>query len=1416
MSAKLIFLLLLLGLLCPFTNLIAGDDICNATEVLINGGLTEFDNVGNTNSTVDPPPYGGYAGPDTWIEFIMPNVPMYLNLYGTTMLDPAIAIYEGPCDDPKLLYNVLDNNCDGSPSPALLIENLDPGETYYLRVWPENASQNGAFFLSISDFLPGAPNFEVFQDASIDGDCIILTQAQNTQQGCAWNQIAIDFNESFTHTMTANFGTKDGNGADGLCLVYQSAGPSFCGGSGEGIGALGMPNSAIFEFDTWRNGNLNDPVDDHTSFNINGNMNHNNSINGPVTLGNIEDGLDHTITFQWNPIGNAYSLFFDNVLVLSGSFDFITNCFAGDNLAYWGYTSATGGSNNLHVICPVEDFFPSTIDYFEVEICEGGFYNNFTEAGYYTELIPGPDGCFHQNNILITVNELSPPFMIDTVICEGQSVEVNNQDFSTPFVYLIETITPAGCDSTIILDLEVIELEVAIDQPPILTCEFSEFNIGPTVTTNVPDANIEYLWSQDGSTTDSITVSSPGQYTVFVSVELNGTICQTFETVTVFALNDPPDIEEVDDIFLECETSDSTFQLVNNADTTNAIYYWSLNGDVVSNQNSVDVFVPGEYVFTLLDTITGCLATDNVNVVASDMLPTVDIQTSNLDCDTLLSIPDITVSSDVVSYNWILDGNIVDSTADFTISQGGTYVLQVANANGCSSQTQFVVTQDTITPQFNIADETILCDSNSVTINTNLSVNYQYSLSGPEDLPINLDSLIISQPGEYIVIAENPINNCTYADTFLINTLGNSPTVSFISDTLDCNVTSFSLTPIADQSALSYEWSTNGSILSNDSLLQVDTPSEYCLISISETGCFSKDSITIFQDLTAPIVDLLSDTIDCTNPSTFITYENQPNYITTWSDEDGNNFDVDSLNVNQPAFYFVDVENINTGCHSYDTIEVFSNSILPDYTLMDGKIDCNAESLNLDFIINNAYDSLSWSGPMQFQSDQESPLINASGTYNIYVDLGGGCIIDTFIIIAEDFATPDILVAFDSITCNKTSADISLLGEVNSIIDLIDPNNSTISNITEYTTDIEGNYSAIVIGENGCVDTVMFEVLSYINVPEFDVEDQGPISCNSEVSGFTTTASTSEIFSWTGPNGFSQSNANITVTSGGEYTLIVQDQYGCTNSGSFIIEEFLDPPVIDLSGGSINCQDVEAEINVVGDGENDLIEWRTSGDYISDQQMINVTQGGIYYCIVTNEYGCEAIDSFEVLENTDSPLIIPVTETSLVFFPSDIDKDIIVNVNSTVDYSLSWMPEDAVSCSDCDFPTLIDLTIDSLIVIAENIYGCMDTLVFQIRSESLPKIMVTNIFTPNDDGNNDFFTLFANDEVEEILTMLIYDRWGEKVEEKNNFLPNDPSVGWNGKFKNSDVISGVYVYYFKVLTIKGEEIEVVGDVTVMR
>ncbi|HLO55287.1 MAG TPA: gliding motility-associated C-terminal domain-containing protein [Saprospiraceae bacterium] len=1234
-----IYLLLLLLTLSQIVR--AGDFPCSATIVnTSNNTFLTFDNSGNTDSGVTAPPYGGYNGPDFWFSFVMtPNLQLILN--GITMTDPAIAIYEGPCTNPKLLYNILDNNCDGSTGQAVIFDNLNVGQTYFMRVWPQNGTNNGTFSMFFSNIASPNPQFILSGSANQQEDCIQLTPPMNGQQGCAWYETPIDFTQPFTHTMTANFGNNNANGADGICLIYQTNGPTFCGGSGQGIGAKGMQNSAIFEFDTWQNPELNDPIQDHASFNINGNMNHNASIQGPISLGNIEDGNDHTITFSWDPSGNKYEVVFDGVIILSGFFDIINNCFGGNTSAWWGYTSATGAANNNHVICPeINAIEFGTQEYQEVEICEGDDFNGHTENGFYIDFIAMSNGCNHQINTLLTVHPLSDPTYVEATICNGDYYTIGGSDYALPGIYTINEKSSKGCDSLIILTLEVISGTISVTTSNALDCITGVTNLNASFL-SIPNSEIFYYWEGPSGSNGmpDWTVSEAGLYSVSVSVFLpnENLTCFFYNDIEVAIDTTTPTILPIQNVTLTCNDTANVYlnaiPIINN---NTYAYSWYNQGSYLGSGNSLLVTNPGEYILITTSNANGCSSIDTGFVYVSLDYTTIDIVPQKLNCLDTAFVMDPILNQPFSHVTWYKDSLLFSDTLNPTISEGGVYLIEVINNLGCKSTKQVVVEIDTIRPFTFLNDKTLECNVDTVSYILFPDSTLVNSWTNPLNQKFFGDTFVASMEGNHILEITNINNNCTSQDTFYISKKGKSPSIETKNDTLTCAKTSIDLIASSDQSNLNYAWSNRQNFISDISSPNVSLPGWYFIELINTNGCSASDSIYISENKVYPTIQLSADSLTCWNPVISINLLQTSADSFQWFGPNSFVSQVPSPLVSSSGNYYLTATNSKNGCTTFDSIEVYSNNSLPEFLILEDTLSCKKSTLPLPFNIASNYSSILWTGPSNFNSTLEQPNINLPGTYHLNITMTNGCVVDTFLEIRADFQLPAIDFDIEHINCFMPGK-IKIDNSSNTRYFIFNNQNQLLDSSGLFVTNTAGIYRIQSLGINGCISDSIIIITEDITPPSATLSGKD-IICQSDGSIIISeTSGKIKVFDDAG--NLIDTLPNIVISIPGQYLIEITGSNGCTTSIPYVVNRKDKIPDFTLikEYPELNCDHFSMVLSASG-AENSLIyEWSyQQNQYVGDS--INVTSAGIYSVTGIDNNGCTSIQSIQITVDTISPV----------------------------------------------------------------------------------------------------------------------------------------------------------------------------------
>lgn len=195
-----------------------------------------------------------------------------------------------------------------------------------------------------------------------------LTPAANGQVGTIWSDQKVSLNNSFEVEFELYFGTKDGNGADGITFSLQPK-SNTVGVPGGGLGINGITPSLITEMDTYRNGGYGDPSFDHVALSKN-TVDHTGSDNlvSPVQIvngvSNVEDGAWYNFKASWDASTQVFQVSVNGNSRLFYQGDIINTVFNGDPMVYWGFTASTGGANNLQKVRVINttllDLYPCT------------------------------------------------------------------------------------------------------------------------------------------------------------------------------------------------------------------------------------------------------------------------------------------------------------------------------------------------------------------------------------------------------------------------------------------------------------------------------------------------------------------------------------------------------------------------------------------------------------------------------------------------------------------------------------------------------------------------------------------------------------------------------------------------------------------------------------------------------------------------------------------------------------------------------------------------------------------------------------------------------------------------------------------------------------------------------------------------
>ena len=673
-----------------------------------------------------------------------------------------------------------------------------------------------------------------------------------------------------------------------------------------------------------------------------------------------------------------------------------------------------------------------------------------------------------------------------------------------------------------------------------------------------------------------------------------------------------------------------------------------------------------------------------------------------------------------------------------------TLILIIENTLGC------IVRWDTVI--FTIFDyvemisvtspNTMICSGQEIEIWVNTFNGIPPYTFDWENFPDNNDTITVS-PDTTTTFFVNMIDLCldTITDSILV-TVFPSPEIDIGDSAVICEGDTLTLN--AGGGYLSYLWQDG----STDSTFMVTVAGLYYVHVVGAGGCATDDSI--YVEAIILNFSLGADTTICIGDSiVFDPGGGYPSYL--WQDGSTNQ----TYTAWATGTYYVTIT--KEGCTKTDSIYLYVDDPNISMTLGNDTTICTGDYITLKPTVG-VYNSYLWS-----TGDTTSSIsVTQPGTYTLHVVSGCGVADDEITI--GNWPEPDPNLGDDMNLCFGESA---LLEPTTSFSTYMWQDNTTLP---FYTATQAGVYWVDVTDINGCEgsDTVYVDIAGIV-----DLGEDSLVLCEGETitldAGFGF-----DFYTWsTGEFGVQ----TIEVDSGGLYSVSVNYYFGCESEDEVLVTKY---PIAEAS--------ISGE-NAMCDGESVLLEapvgpfdylWYLDETQVSDETSITVTEGGKYMLVMSNICGADSDE--KTVELYPLPDVY-LGEDVVLFLGESITLDAgnyqsyIWNDDGSLNERYYTVAYDDISAEDSVWVEVFD-----------GFCKNTDQILIEIFEVDVP-----NVITPNGDGANDTFEPMKPLTGVNQHTMMVFNRWGEKVWESNDF-----GSGWNGQQNGKYVAEGTYFWVLEV------------------
>jgi gliding motility-associated-like protein len=911
-------------------------------------------------------------------------------------------------------------------------------------------------------------------------------------------------------------------------------------------------------------------------------------------------------------------------------------------------------------VCITVDVTPIPEGLITGSACIGDDYlapdgNNYSAPGTYDLVFNSYQGC--DSIVVLQLDANQATFNdISGEACPGECFTLNGVDYCESGFW--EIIYPSanfmGCDSFDYLDVTIPAYfaDYAPNPPNMIDCNTDHVFVdgSPSFVGDNPT----YEWTDsDGnivSSTSTFQAFEGGDYTLTVFSELAGSICEVSTMVTIEAEADLPDVSATGG---DIDCNNSMIALSGNSNTSGVSYSWTGPNGFTSNDQNPEVADIGTYTLTV-STGSGCSAEAMAEVTGDITEPDVTADGGDINCDNPMATLTGNSNTSGVTYNWTGPNGFTSTNQNPEVAEEGSYTLTVTAANGCTAEATAQVIGDNTMPDVSAMGAILDCSGNDVTLTGNSNTaNITYNWSGPGGFNSNDQNPDVSEVGFY-TLTVTAQNGCTAEETIEVEADMDLPEASAVGGGVDCLNSDVMLNGSSSTPNVTYAWTGPNGFTSTNQTPTVSEAGDYILTVSSANGCSATATAVVTNDSATPDITVSSSDIDCMTPTSTLSGNSTAAGVTyAWTGPNGFNSTNQFPVVSDQGDYTLTITAGN-GCTATDMVTVMADQTMPDISVAGGDIDCNSTTIALTGNSATPDVTYSWTGPNGFTSTEASPVVSEMGDYILTVTAMNGCTSEEMAQVASNFTIPDISTAGGTIDCNNMI--IAITGNSNTAdvnYSWTGPNGFTSTDASPMVSEI-GNYDLIITGSNGCTATESVMVDANTAIPDVSAAG-GMVDCDNTTLALQGGSATMGVtYAWTGPNGFTSTEATPTASDAGDYTLTVTAANGCTASAMASIMQNADIPSVAATGGTIDCNIPMIGLTATSSDPTVTYMWTGPNSFTSDQQNPDIDAPGDYTIIVTADNGCTAQAVATVAEDIAMPdvsatgAILTCTATSVM------------------------------------------------------------------------------------------------------------------------------------------------------------------------